>query len=96
MPGRLAQPLSFRGVRKESERNPLKLGGVLYLKGASGLNQPVGGILEIPDMGTENDGRSIGGRLDHVLSAAPAVEAAADKGHVGQAPKGAQLADGIY
>jgi hypothetical protein len=95
MPGRLAQPMPFRGIRKKSARHFLKVGGVLDLNGASGRRQPFRSVLEIPGVRTENDGGSISRRLDHVLPAAPPIETAADKSHVGQPPEGAQLADGI-
>src|SRR5438552_12061460 len=74
----------------------LEIGGTVYLDCASGSYQPIRRVAEVPDMRPEDHGGAIGGRLDHVLSAPPTVEAAADKCHVGQTPKRAQLADGVY
>ena len=52
-------------------------------------------LLEVPDVRAEQDRGAVGGRLDHVLPAALAVEAAADERHVRQAPQRAQLADRV-
>ena len=46
-------------------------------------------------MGSEDDGRPVGGRLDHILAAAFAVEAAADECDIRESPKGAEFPDGI-
>src|SRR5690349_14258522 len=46
-------------------------------------------------MRAEQNGGAVSGRLDHVLSAALAVQTAAHERDIGQAPDGAQLADRV-
>ena len=63
-------------------------------RAASSARSSLDHVAKILRIGAEEHGRPVAGRLDHVLAAAIA-EAAADKGHVGQAPTGGQLAQRV-
>jgi hypothetical protein len=70
-------------------------GRILHLLRGAGGHQAGGGGAEVPDVRAELHRHAVGRRLDHVLAAAPTVEAAADERQAGQAPDGAKLADGV-
>src|SRR5262249_40562708 len=56
--------------------------------------QKLDNVFKVPSIGAEENGGTVPGRLDHVLT--PALrQAAADEGDVRQAPAGGELAQGV-
>src|SRR5262245_21032488 len=84
----LAEPLAELRPLQTAPHEARQLTAVLHDHCGLASQQGRDDVTEIPGIGAEGDGGAVGRRFDHVL-AATAIEAATDKGDIGDAPPGA-------
>ena len=92
--GASAQRLAGGLVVQEVANLAGEVGRIADDPGGVGREQEGDDVAEVAGVGAEQDGRTVGGGLDHVLTAATG-EAAADEGNVGEAPAGSQFTERI-